>query len=60
MKLGGESASLVGSGGMRTKLLAAKIAGKFGVDTIITSGKELNPIAKLFAGKKTHTIICSN
>lgn len=46
------ASSNVGSGGMITKIHAAKIASEFGCNTIITSGKANNPIKKLMGGAK--------
>lgn len=42
----------VGSGGMRTKIEAAKIATGAGCAVAITKGAELNPIARLQAGTR--------
>ena len=49
------SSSEVGTGGMVTKIEAAKIAVRAGCDTIITNGEINNPIKKLFSGKVLHT-----
>jgi len=54
-----DSTSDTGSGGMVTKIQAAKIADAFGSHTIITLGMVANPIKKLAAGAK-HTIFVSN
>jgi len=40
----------VGTGGMRTKLMAASVARGSGCSTIIASGKEDHPIGRLLAG----------
>jgi glutamate 5-kinase len=40
----------VGSGGMRTKLEAARIAGRFGCATVIASGQGDHPIRRLLDG----------
>ncbi len=47
MRLGGKSSSPTGSGGMATKLEAARIANAAGCATIITKGTHANPIANL-------------
>ncbi len=47
--------SNMGSGGMQTKISAAKIAAESGCATIITKGSVLNPLKKLNEGAK-HTI----
>lgn len=44
LALAGDSASDFGSGGMKTKLAAAKIAMACGCKTLITAGKPLHPI----------------
>lgn len=51
-KMAGGAGSSVGTGGMITKIEAAKIATRAGCDTIITSGA----LAKLFAGKSRYTL----
>lgn len=53
---GGAAGDGVGTGGMRTKLEAAKLAQSFGCGTLIASGVELNPISGLSAGslRATH------
>src|SRR5262249_18731985 len=45
--MGGGSSSDVGSGGMITKIAAAKIAASSGCSTIITLGENLSPVKKL-------------
>ena len=50
--------SNVGSGGMATKIQAAKIASEFGCETIITSGRVNNPVKSLLAGAR-HTLFRS-
>lgn len=47
MKMAGGSDSLVGTGGMQSKVLAAKQAASFGVPTVIAGGKVENILAKL-------------
>jgi glutamate 5-kinase len=54
---GGASAAGVGSGGMRTKLAAARIAQGFGCATIIASGHEEHPLARLASGDSRSTVI---
>lgn len=51
----GASSSDVGTGGMVTKIEAAKIAVRAGCDTIITNGEINNPISKLLGGKVKYT-----
>jgi glutamate 5-kinase len=51
----GGSSSEIGTGGMVTKIEAAKIAVRAGCDTIITNGDINNPIRKLLDGKVKYT-----
>lgn len=46
----------VGTGGMRTKLMAAAIARGSGCSTIIASGKEDHPIGRLLEGERATVI----
>nr|WP_294917493.1 glutamate 5-kinase [uncultured Neokomagataea sp.] len=50
MALGGEPPPGYSSGGMRTKLLAARVANRAGTHMVITSGKHTHPIAHLLDG----------
>jgi len=50
VKMAGESGSRTGSGGMRTKLLAAQIATHAGCATIVASGAIERPMSALAAG----------
>lgn len=54
--MAGDVGSNVGTGGMKTKLLAAKIAHSAGCDMIIFNGKPFNPITKIIKnnGRFTH------
>ncbi len=58
-KMASHSTSSVGTGGMITKIKAAKMAFNSGCDTIITSGIENNPINSLFNGSR-HSLFKSN
>lgn len=49
-QMGGGSVSGFGRGGMEAKLVAAKIAGGAGCETIVAMGKTLNPIMALRKG----------
>ena len=55
LRMAGDSASGVGSGGMNTKLRAAQIATHAGCATIIASGAEAHPVRRLFDGAR-HTL----
>lgn len=50
-KMAGGAGSNVGTGGMLTKILAAKRASRSGANTIIASGREKNVLLKLAAGE---------
>ena len=51
--MAGGSASDVGSGGMATKLMAAKIAVSAGCHMVIASGREPHPLARIEAGARS-------
>ena len=52
----GASAAGIGSGGMRTKIAAARIAQSFGCATIIASGHDEHPLARLASGEAIATV----
>jgi glutamate 5-kinase len=54
---GGSALAGMGSGGMRTKLAAARIAGAFGCATIIASGRDDHPLGRLQSGERRATVI---
>lgn len=49
-----------GTGGMNTKLQAAKIAGSMGVDMIIANSKDIKVIHRLLAGQKIGTLFLAD
>ncbi|MDR3071022.1 MAG: glutamate 5-kinase [Endomicrobium sp.] len=51
------SSSGKGTGGMKTKIIAAKIAAASGVDTIITNGLKLNLLKDIVSNRQVGTII---
>jgi glutamate 5-kinase len=53
---GGSEKGGVGTGGMASKLAAAKIARRFGTTTVIVSGREPNAIARVMAGEALGTL----
>src|SRR5438270_10684982 len=53
----GASGAGLGSGGMRTKIAAARIAQSFGCATIIASGHEEHPLTRLASGEAMATVI---
>lgn len=54
------SSSDIGTGGMATKLRAAKIATAAGADMIIANGEDVHIIHKLLAGERLGTLFLSN
>lgn len=50
-KMAGGAGSNVGTGGMLTKILAAKRASRSGANTVIASGREKNVLVRLAAGE---------
>lgn len=58
-RFGGGSSSSLGTGGMMTKLLAAKCMSQIGVETIIGSGEQLNPIRAILSGS-SGTVVKAN
>ncbi len=52
--------SSVGTGGMNTKLIAAKIATCSGVDMIIANSKDIGILHRILAGKNEGTLFVSN
>ena len=56
----GTTGSSVGTGGMETKLTAAKIATYSGADMVIANGKDVRVIHRIMEGRKYGTIFKSN
>jgi len=56
----GSSGSNVGTGGMATKLTAARIATLAGADMIIANGEDLNVIHRIMEGENCGTIFLSD
>jgi len=50
-----EGSGLLGRGGMRTKLQAARLAARSGTETVIASGKDPEDLARLLAGEHLGT-----
>lgn len=59
-KYAGGSSSDVGTGGMKTKIMAAKMLKDSSCETIIAKGIEDNSLADLFGGKKDFTVFYSS
>ena len=55
LALAGGSGSSLGSGGMATKLKAARIAMEAGIDMIITNGERPELLYDLFGGRAVGT-----
>lgn len=51
--MAGDANSTMGTGGMVTKLIAARIAGSAGCATIIASGAELSPLTRIEGGEQS-------
>ena len=58
--MAGGAGTRVGTGGMITKVIAAKRAAKSGAHTAIASGRETDPIIRLAAGEALGTLLVSN
>lgn len=54
------SGSDVGTGGMHTKLLAARIANASGADMVITNGNDVTNIHKIMEGRKHGTLFAAD
>ncbi len=57
---GGNPTSLKGVGGMRTKIMAAKICGLAGCHTMIASSKEKDILLRLLDGEEIGTLLLAN
>ena len=54
---GGASRAGIGTGGMRTKIAAARVAQSFGCATIIASGHDTSPLSRLQAKHARATVV---
>lgn len=54
--IAGDTSGRTTTGGMKTKIQAARTAAAFGVPTIIANGKEESTLEDLFAGKEVGTL----
>lgn len=59
LEMGKDASTLVGTGGMRTKLKAAQIAVEAGTDMVIADGKNVYVINDIINGKKVGTLFLS-
>ena len=55
--LAGDSKSALGTGGMRSKLLAADLVGRAGGSVVIASGRREAPLTRILAGEAVGTLI---
>src|SRR5690606_353063 len=55
--IAGPTASGVGTGGMVTKVLAARIAGRFGISTVIARGKRRHVLTDIADGADVGTVV---
>lgn len=53
--MAGDAGSRVGTGGMRTKITAAKIATASGIDTVVASGADMTVLSKIAQGDAVGT-----
>ena len=60
IKLAGEPSSNFGTGGMATKITAARIAGEAGISCAIVSGHDPNNLYRLFDGEEIGTFFTHN
>lgn len=56
----GSTGSSVGTGGMNTKMIAAKIATSCGADMVIANSKDIGVLHEILAGEKVGTIFRAN
>lgn len=52
----GDARTLIGTGGMRTKMMAAKKVGAYGAPMVILNGKKNGVLQSLFEGKEVGTL----
>ena len=55
VQVAGDSGSTVGTGGMRTKLIAARIAARSGIPTVVTSAEKIENIVTIAQGERAGT-----
>ena len=60
MKMGKGTNSNVGTGGMQTKLIAAKIATTAGADMVIANGKNMDIISEVMKGRAVGTLFMAH
>lgn len=55
-RMGKDSGSSVGTGGMATKIAAARIANDAGADMVIANGADIHTISRILEGERTGTL----
>ncbi|HTO68528.1 MAG TPA: glutamate 5-kinase [Myxococcota bacterium] len=55
LALAGDDSTALGTGGMRSKLLAARAASRFGVSTVIADGRKRDVLRRILAGDDVGT-----
>ena len=60
LKFAGSAGTNIGTGGMRTKILAAERAARSGCSTIIAAGREDNILNRLYQGETLGTLLMAN
>ncbi len=58
--MAGGAGTQIGTGGMITKVLAAKRAARSGADTVIASGREKSPLTRLTSGESVGTLLVAD
>lgn len=56
LSLAGGAGSRRGTGGMKTKLRAARLAAAQGIDTVVTNGKRPEALYEILEGKSVGTL----
>ena len=56
----GSTGSNVGTGGMNTKMIAAKIATSCGADMVIANSKDIGVLHEILAGENVGTLFVAN
>lgn len=59
-QVAGKAGTKMGTGGMKTKIGAARMATESGIDTVITSGEDVNNIYKILEGVSLGTFFRKN
>lgn len=60
LAMGKGAGSSIGTGGMSTKITAARIAGGCGADMVVANGKDVGIIRKIMEGRQIGTLFAAN